>query len=169
MTATGSLRDDEVEASGFSPRSRPPLDAPDWLTLQQAACELGVSPTTVRRMVRHGRLMNRMVAHRGGFAYLVFIPGSRHGSLKQAEPKRRRLWLIKGSHDHAPEREGAHSAEETVVSLERQVEQLSHALSRALKTKQRVLPAGMGDPTVNPDDPYARYRWLVRRPRWWPF
>lgn len=166
MAATQPLRAEEVHPA------RPPLDAPDWLTLQQAACELGVSTATVRRMVRNGGLVNRMVAHRGGFAYLVFIPGSRHGSLKQAEPKRRRLWLIKGSHAQAatPEAAGppADSAQ-TVASLERQVDQLSHALSRALKTKQRVLPAGMGDPMVNPDDPYARYRWLVRRPRWWPF
>ena len=31
------------------------------------------------------------------------------------------------------------------------------------------LPKGMGEPTLNPGDPYARYRWLVRRRWWWPF
>jgi len=56
-----------------------------------------------------------------------------------------------------------------VQQLEAQVEHLSEALSRALRTKQKALPAGMGQATVNPTDPYARYRWLVRRKRWWPF
>lgn len=155
----------------------PPLDAPDWLTLQQASCELGASVSTIRRMVRDGRLLNRMVPHRGGFAYLVFIPQSRHGALRQQEPRRRKLWLIKGQRDPAPspaprELRAAASpdpdAQATIASLERQVDQLSHALARALRTKQRALPAGIGDPGVNDRSPYARYRWLRRR-RWWPF
>jgi hypothetical protein len=145
----------------------PPLDAPDWLTLQQAACELGVTVSTVRRMVRGGRLMNRMIPHRGGFAYLVFIPESRHGSLKH-EPKRRRLWLVKGPGNGQPIQQTPPDAQHTIDELERQVDQLSHALSRALRTKQRALPAGIGDPGVNPAHPYARYRWLRRR-RWWLF
>jgi hypothetical protein len=125
-------------------------------------------------MVREGRLLNRMVAHRGGFAYLVFIPQSRHGSLKQREPRRRRLWLIKPLKDllAEPEREAPPvadgDAQAVIADLERQVDQLSHALSRALKTRQRALPAGIGDPGVNEASPYARYRWLRRR-RWWIF
>lgn len=156
----------------------PPLDSPDWLTLQQASCELGASVSTIRRMVRDGRLLNRMIPHRGGFAYLVFIPQSRHGALRQQEPKRRKLWLIKGGRDTAPapatppevhaSTQPDPDAQATIASLERQVDQLSHALSRALKTKQRALPAGIGDPGVNDRSPYARYRWLRRR-RWWPF
>ncbi len=171
MALTSPRRQMEEEAISAPSQSRPPLDAPDWLTLHQAACELGVSAATVRRMVRNGRLVNRMVTHRGGFAYLVFIPGSRHGRLKQAEPKRRRLWLIKGARDDSPPAPSVADADsqETIDNLERQVDQLSHALSRALKTRQRALPAGMGDPDVNPADPYARYRWIARKPRWWPF
>lgn len=162
-------------ANGASAPALPPAKSPDWLTLHQASCELGVSPSTVRRMVREGRLLNRMVAHRGGFAYLVFIPQSRHGVLKQQEPKRRRLWVIRGQRDHAPQEPQPSlaaasdpDAQATIASLERQVDQLSHALSRALRTKQRALPAGIGDPGINARSPYARYRWLRRR-RWWPF
>lgn len=166
-----------AEPNGSRPML-PPVESPDWLTLQQASCELGASVSTIRRMVRDGRLLNRMVPHRGGFAYLVFIPQSRHGALRQQEPKRRKLWLIKGQKEPATPpatpaaalaatpRDG--EAQATIASLERQVDQLSHALSRALKTKQRALPAGIGDPGVNQGNPYARYRWLRRR-RWWPF
>ena len=156
-----------------APPALPPAESPDWLTLHQASCELGVSPSTVRRMVREGRLLNRMVAHRGGFAYLVFIPQSRHGLLRQQAPRRRRLWLIRPLRERAaePPRQAPATDEETralITDLERQVDQLSHALARALKTKQRALPAGIGDPGVNEQSPYARYRWLRRR-RWWIF
>ena len=176
MVALRSFRRDEENQRGPS-GSLPPLDAPDWLTLQQAACELGVSTSTVRRMVRDGRLLNRMVPHRGGFAYLVFIGGSRHARLNdQAHPvsSRRLLWLVRSDRQEAPGHtttpaESSLEDQRTIAGLERQVEQLSHALSRALKTKQRALPAGMGETHVNPTDPYARYRWVARRPRWWPF
>lgn len=155
-----------------APPSLPPADAPDWLTLHQASCELGVSPSTVRRMVREGRLLNRMVPHRGGFAYLVFIPQSRHGALRRQEPPRRRLWLIKPQRERsidAPRTApGDEDAQATIADLQRQVDQLSHALARALRTKQRALPAGIGDPGVNDASPYARYRWLRRR-RFWIF
>lgn len=168
-----------VPESAGSRTMLPPAESPDWLTLQQASCELGASVSTIRRMVRDGRLLNRMVPHRGGFAYLVFIPQSRHGALRHQEPKRRKLWLIKGHREPTarqvtqtgPELQAATpdpAAEATIANLERQVDQLSHALSRALKMKQRALPAGIGDPGVNDGNPYARYRWLRRR-RWWPF
>ena len=175
MVALRSFRRDAEDHRGQAARL-PPLDAPDWLTLQQAACEMGVSQSTVRRMVRDGRLLNRMVPHRGGFAYLVFIGGSRHAALRDhqaaAAPKRR-LWLIGGERDEAPAPttpvQSTLEDQRTIANLEQQVDQLSHALSRALKTKQRALPAGMGETDVNPDDPYARYRWIARKPRWWPF
>jgi excisionase family DNA binding protein len=174
MPALSAPQRDEAPARTRSD-ARPPLDAPDWLTLQQAACELGVSGSTVRRMIREGRLVNRMIAHRGGFAYLVFIPGSRHGAMKQREGKRRRLWPIRNSREQeAADRAARESGlnddpQAAIASLERQVEQLSHALSRALRTRQKALPIGVGDPGTNTGDPYARYRWLARRPRWWPF
>jgi hypothetical protein len=169
--APRAARRPDDEGRGAKP-GLPPIDAPDWLTLQQAACEMGVSPSTVRRLVRDGRLVNRMVPHRGGFAYLVFIPGSRHGAQKQAEGKRRRLWLVKGSREQQLDGTSAAAvpdAQARIADLERQVDHLSHALARALRTKQRALPLGIGDPNDNPNDPYARYRWIARRPRWWPF
>jgi hypothetical protein len=61
----------------------PPLPRPDpadWLTLQQAACELNVSISTARRMIRKGKLRNRIVPRPGGFAYLVYLPNSRHAN-----------------------------------------------------------------------------------------
>ncbi len=175
MVALRTFRHNEEDPLGL-PGSLPPLDAPDWLTLQQAACEMGVSTSTVRRMVRDGRLLNRMVPHRGGFAYLVFIGGSRHATLRDhqnAPTPKRRLWLVRGERSEAPRAavavEPTLEDQRTIANLERQVDQLSHALSRALKTKQRALPAGMGETDVNPADPYARYRWVARKPRWWPF
>lgn len=152
-------------------RRNPKPDPADWLTLQQAACELGVSISTARRMIRKGKLRNRVVPRPGGFSYLVYVPGSRHAnglgghacsdaSAEGAPP--RDLAAYRESHSAAPDAR-------KVQELEAQVERLSEALSRALRTKQKALPAGMGQPTVNPTDPYARYRWLVRRKRWWPF
>ncbi|MBI5288331.1 MAG: hypothetical protein HY873_05110 [Chloroflexi bacterium] len=169
MPALAAPHRQEPEVRAQRP-ALPPLDAPDWLTLHQAACEMGVSPATVRRMVREGRLQNRMVPHRGGFAYLVLIPGSRHGAMKQREGKRHRLWLIRSSREQdSSDSASMDDPQAVIASLERQVDQLSHALSRALRTRQKALPAGVGDPGVNPHDPYARYRWVARRPRWWPF
>ena len=134
-------------------------DPSDWLTLQQAACELNVSISTARRMLRKGKLRNRILPRPGGFAYRVYLPNSRHAR------------AITG-HACAPDPPApaaATSPPEEILRLERQVEHLSEALSRALKVKQTALPAGMGDPNLNPSDPYARYRWLTRRRRWWPF
>jgi hypothetical protein len=123
-------------------------------------------------MIRKGKLRNRVVPRPGGFSYLVYVPGSRHANglgghacsdagTEGAAP--RDLAAYRESH------RGAAPDATKVQELEAQVERLSEALSRALRTKQKALPAGMGQPTVNPTDPYARYRWLVRRKRWWPF
>ena len=54
-------------------------------------------------------------------------------------------------------RNGHGATDEQVRRLEHQVEHLSEALSRALRTKQKALPPGMGQPDLNPDDPYALY------------
>lgn len=64
--------------SAWPTEAEPPARAADWLPLQQAACELGVSPGTARRMIRRGELRNRIVARPGGFAYLVYLPNSWH-------------------------------------------------------------------------------------------
>jgi excisionase family DNA binding protein len=158
--------------------SQPELPRPnpaDWLTLQQAACELNVSTSTARRMIRKGRLRNRIVPRPGGFAYLVYLPNSRHANGLGGHA----CAQLSPDDEHAPRDllafrqsrngNGHAGTEDRVRALEEQVEHLSDALAQALKAKQRAAPAGMTRPVVNPDDPYARYRWLVRRKRWWPF
>lgn len=178
MVALRSIfaRDDDDDAGAVAPPPKP--DPADWLTLQQAACELNVSTSTARRMIRKGKLRNRIVPRPGGFAYLVYLPNSRHANslglhacAREAEAR---------VDDRAPrditayrQTKGVHGDEAATAAhvrqLEAQVTHLSEALARALKTKQRMLPHGMGQPDLNPADPYARYRWLVRRKRWWPF
>ena len=163
--------------------AQPKPDPADWLSLQQAACELNLSTSTVRRMIRKGRLRSRIVPRPGGFSYLVFLPGSRHAHSAHTDAPaevrpRPRLTLVEpASADEESPRSGADAGDvqryatphDQIRALERMVDHLSGALSRALRIKQRALPSGMGDPAENPIDPYARYRWLVRRHRWWPF
>jgi hypothetical protein len=161
----------------------PPLPRPDpadWLTLQQTACELNVSVSTVRRRIRRGELRNRIVPRRGGFAYLVYVPDSRHA--RQLGVNGARAVLGAGhvcrepaSIDDARRSKGRSAPaddadrDDEIRALRQQVDNLANALSRALRVKQRALPAGIGAPQVNHADPYARYRWLARRRRWWPF
>jgi hypothetical protein len=166
LRSTFGRDEDEPNREPRLPRPSPA----DWLTLQQAACELNVSISTARRMIRKGKLRNRIVPRPGGFAYLVYLPNSRHatalGGHACSTPD------LKAPRDLAAYRVQSHGqgdADARVEALEAQVEHLSEALARALKVKQRALPAGMGEASVNPEDPYARYRWLVRRRRWWPF
>jgi hypothetical protein len=158
------------------------------LSLQQAACELNLSISTVRRMLRDGRLRNRIVPRRGGFAYLVYAPGNRHSSpdglhaCAHGEREQRAAAAVNGhntnGHVSIPRDYARRTADDDrtrvereaeIHRLEQQVESLSHALSRALRVKQVSLPPGLGAAGANPDDPYGRYRWLVRRKRWWPF
>src|SRR5205085_4644814 len=51
----------------------------DWLTVSQAACELGVSSTTIRRRIHDGLLRTQTVPRNGGFSYRIYLPESRHG------------------------------------------------------------------------------------------
>jgi hypothetical protein len=139
-----------------APDESPEPEPAGWLTLPQAACELGLSETSVRRMIRKGKLKNRIVPRRGGYSYLVHIPGARH------------LQGPCSTNGNGADADRP-AAERHVRELEHHVERLAEALSRALRVKQRVLPTGMGEPYLNPNDPYARYRWLVRRRKWWPF
>jgi excisionase family DNA binding protein len=137
-----------------------------WLTLPQAACELGVSVSTVRRLLRKGQLPARTVPRRGGVTYLVYLPLPRHG---------------RGGHSHlcSIDDTGAESAASAAILVEReaeihrlelQIERLSQALAGRLRVKQRRIPGRPGRlESAAADDPYARYRWLLRRHRWWPF
>lgn len=139
-----------------------PVDAPeapvsnepnpeDWLTLPQTACEMGVSVSTVRRLLRSGRLRNRIVPRRGGFKYLIYMPGNRHaGALHACEDPRAPIDIVRVRQQRE------------IGQLQRQVEELSGALATALRRREKTVPG-------TPDAPYARYRWLLRKRRWWPF
>lgn len=152
--------------------SRVPDDAGAWLTLQQAACEMNVSASTVRRRIRRGKLRNRIVPRRGGFAYLVYVASPHH--VPAVGVVRRTPWSTAGQSAAAvPAVNGASAIngrhDDDLGRLRDQVERLSDAFARALRIKQTALPEGIGDPAAQPDDPYARYRWLARKRRWWPF
>ena len=151
------------------------LNPEDWLTLQQAACELNVSVSTARRMIRDGRLRNRIVPRPGGFAYRIYLPHSRHaGGLHPdthgdvpAAPPRAPVRLA----DYVRQRDAGTGADTTeqIRRLEAQVARLSEALSTALLRKHKALPRGIGAAVADRAHPYERYRWLARRRRWWPF
>jgi hypothetical protein len=138
-----------------------PTHADDWLTLPQAACEMGVSVSTVRRLLRGGRLRNRVVPRRGGFKYLIYLPGNRHAA---GGP----LHLCESELDDDTRR-ARRGQEREIRDLEKQVASLSQALSRALRVRQKAVPMRAAAAAGNGDEPYARYRWLVRKRRWWPF
>ena len=145
-------------------RSLYDTNASDWLTLPQAACELGMSVSTARRMIRQGRLRNRIVPRRGGFAYLVYVPDSRHATL-----------LADCPHEHvAPATEPHEPAFAIRIrTLEEQVDNLSAALSRALRRAPGAAVGRSVDPSATTSakiaSPYAHYRGAVQSRRWWPF
>lgn len=177
MVALRSPREtdtDMPDEAGATPRPNPA----DWLPLQQAACELNVSISTVRRMIRKGQLRNRIVPRRGGFRYLIYLPNSRHTQMNalrfglpaataQAE---RRLRLVEAA-PAGPWRSETTAQEapaEEIQRLEAQLDHLSRSLARAIRERQASPPAGATGRSGNGGDPFARYRWLVRRGRrWW--
>jgi hypothetical protein len=132
----------------------------NWLTLPQAACEMGVSISTVRRQLRDGRLRNRIVPRRGGFKYLIYMPDNRHA---------RTLHRCENGDLSAPIDIVRVRQQREIGRLQRQVEELSGALSRALRSHQQSVPLQAAIAVDSQQDPYARYRWLVRKRRWWPF
>lgn len=151
-------------------------DPADWLPLQQAACELGISPATLRRMIRKGLVRNRIVPRRGGFRYLVYLPNSRHAQMRAspeaapATPPRRHLRLVEDA-PAGPWRSDLADADDDacVRRMQARLEHLSHTLSNTLRMRQAV-PPGSALPAAGAarDEPYARYRWLAKRGRrWW--
>jgi len=143
----------------------------DWLTVEQAACELGVSDTTIRRRLRQGLLPSRTVARKGGFAYRIYLPESRHGrdvSLRSPDPSA-------GDGSASPvslaayrrRREQVREASSNSGRVEGQPERIPETLLQALSMQPRPIPAtvAVGDGP----SPFGQYRQLVRRRRWWPF
>lgn len=140
--------------SAWPEEAAPQTRASDWLPLQQAACELGISPGTARRMIRRGELRNRIVPRPGGFAYLVYLPnswharfgaGAHHAAIAEPEePVEPPSW-----------REHAEAAWGALVASAR----------RAMRPPAPARPLRL----VEAEGPFARYRWLARRRRWWRF
>lgn len=136
----------------------------DWLPLQQAACELGMSPGTVRRMIRRGELRNRIVPRPGGFAYLVYLPDSWHGRFAALEqPPAAEGSLVEASTVEAP-------AVDVSAPLRRdRVEAtwpaLSQSQSHALVSPAAAHPLRL----AGAEDAFSRFRSLARRRRWWRF
>ena len=150
-----ALRPADRRIDGIDPArpSEPERCESAWLPLQQAACELGISAGTARRMIRRGELRNRVVARPGGFAYLVYLPNSWHAQFAA----------------HAVH--GAVDSRDTswpraaIARLEAEVARVTATLARALRA-----PAPRGPLLfVEAERPFARYRWLARRRRWWRF
>ncbi len=114
-------------------------NAADWLSLQQAACELGLSVSTVRRMIRRGQLRNRIVPRPGGFAYLIYLPNSRHAQLGAHDHRdapvgstRSGLRLVDAEFERDRRQDDVAPADE-IRRLKVQVQHLSHALARAAR------------------------------------
>ena len=152
MVALRSLDGPEGDVDTWRPL-RPKAMASDWLPLQQAACELGISPATARRMIRRGELRNRMIPRPGGFAYVVYLPGSRHA-----------LVGLTGHHALHPLRRDP-TPQSAVQRIEAELGRLSRSLSRTLLSRHDGASARAADI----DGPFARYRWLARKRRWWRF
>ena len=150
-------------------------DAADWLSLQQTACELGVSLSTVRRMIRRGKIRNRIVPRPGGFSYLLYVPNSRHALIGahhhlDAPPRsvRSGMRLVDAEFERdAPGGAVPHSGE--IRRVQAQVRQLSHALTRAVQSGRQPAPPRRHDAAPDPAAPYARFRALARKRRWWRF
>jgi hypothetical protein len=144
------------DGADFAPDAGPAPHprASDWLPLQQAACELGVSPGTARRMIRRGELRNRIVPRPGGFAYLVYLPNSRHAQ-----------FAAHAHHATVDRRVAAPALPSWPAHLEAAWAMLSESIRRALRPPAPARPLRL----VEADGPFARYRWLARRRRWWRF
>ena len=152
MVALRSFDGSEGDVDAWRP-PRPKLNPSDWLPLQQAACELGVSPATARRMIRRGQLRNRMVPRPGGFAYVVYLPGSRHA-------------LVGLTGQHVAHTSCRHALPHGAVQkIEAELARLSRSFSRALHNHRDDASPRAAEIA----GPYARYRWLARKRRWWRF
>ncbi len=152
----------------------------DWLTLEQAACELGCTAATVRRRIGRGELRSRIVPRKGGLAYRVYIPGSRHGSaLFAAHPApmpsgsaRQPLAPV----DMAAYRRAraARIASRPAVGgaalrrLEEIVMRVAGELGRVLGSQRMPSAEAAEQGRGSCEGPYAHYRRLVREQRrWW--
>ena len=152
------------------PERASPRNPNDWLTVEQAACELGVSDTTIRRRLRQGLLPSRIVPRKGGFAYRIYLPESRHGrypSLGDPGTSTRNASHSPLSLDaYRRRREQVRDAASQSGRVEGQQERIPETLLQALSMQARPVPATV---IAGAGSPFGQYRQLVRRRRWWPF
>jgi len=152
----------------------------DWLTVSQAACELGVSSSTIRRRIHDGLLRTQTVPRNGGFAYRIYLPESRHGrdaSLRATSAAKREarhqdepiidLSAYRRRRDQLREAQPPKRADEPRSRIEGQPERLPEALMHALSLQPRPLRTSFAGASAG--SPFGQYRQLVRKRRWWPF
>jgi len=138
----------------------PKADGARWLTLRRAACCLDVCPSTLRRRMRKGELPWRVVNHGRRWHYEVLVPAGPWPSRCDDQARDGVLSLGAYRHDRleTTEEEAARLTRE-VQRQEWLIEDLSQALARARSGNHH-----------GPDEgPYAKYRQLARRRRWWLF
>src|SRR5438874_2832994 len=123
----------------------------DWLTVSQAACELDVSSSTIRRRIHDGLLRTQTVPRNGGFAYRIYLPESRHGRdtalraiaavsrpmTSEAEPID--LTAYRHRRDQLREAQPKKRPDEPRPRIEGQPERLPEALMHALSLQARPL------------------------------
>ena len=145
-------RDMDGVDSAWAPEPHP--GASDWLPLQQAACELGISAGTARRMIRRGELRNRIVARPGGFAYLVYLPNSWHAQ-----------FAARALHPAVAEPVETAGPRTWIARAEAALKDLLQSIRQAARPPAPPRPLRL----VEADGPFARYRRLARKRRWWRF
>ena len=162
-----------------APEPTPGSNPNDWLTVSQAACELGVSSTTIRRRIHDGLLRTQTAPRNGGFSYRIYLPESRHGrdtalraipaasrpTTSEAEPID--LTAYRHRRDQLREAQPKKRPDEPRPRIEGQPERLPEALMHALSLQARPLRPSLAGASAG--DPFGQYRQLVRKRRWWHF
>jgi hypothetical protein len=175
LRSSASLLDAHVAPESDVQQSNPN----DWLSVSQAACELGVSSTTIRRRIHDGLLRTLTVPRNGGFSYRVYLPESRHGrdaSLRATaaakgpaatEGSPIDLTAYRRRRDQLRQAQPQKSSNEPRSRIEGQPERLPESLMQALSLQARPLRASFAGASAG--SPFGQYRQLVRKRRWWPF
>jgi len=136
----------------------PEAEGARWMSLRRAACHLDVCPSTLRRRMRKGELPWRVVNHGRRWSYEVLVPPGLTSCDEQAQPGVVSLGGYLHDRLEETEEESARLTQE-LKRQEQMIENLSQALARARA----------GNHHGPEDSPYAKYRQLARRLRWWPF
>ena len=159
MSALRPARRDEERHEAATEHALPPQDSPDWLSLQQAACEMGVRRARSARMVRRRaapqphdpapgrlrlpRLHPRLPPRRTEAARAEAPPPLARETNRVARRGRR----ARGPRTHDFRTRASARSDGPTPSLARS------------GRSNAPCPPGWASPR-DPKDPYARYRWL---------